>query len=251
MGLDVTFIGAFIAGLASFASPCILPIVPPYLCFLAGVSLDELTGEGSAAPGAGTRILASALAFVLGFSTIFIGIGAAASVLGQFISENFDLLRWIAGGLILIFGLHFLGVLRIGLFYRQAQIQVERRPTTLLGAYLVGLAFGFGWTPCAGPVLGTIVMIAGEQGTMLTGDENAALRGAALLAAYAAGIGLPFLAAAAFARPFISLMRRFRRHLGKVEKAMGAALVITGVLFITNGFTEIGLWMDSFMPRLG
>ena len=251
MEFDIGMAGAFAAGLASFASPCVLPIVPPYLCFLAGVSLDELTGEGEENRANGLRVVRVATAFVLGFATIFVALGAAASMAGQFISENYDTLRWIAGSLILLFGLHFLGIFRIALFYREARVEVDRRPTTLLGAYLVGLAFGFGWTPCVGPVLGTILMIAGEQGAMMTGREDAVWHGATLLGAYAAGMGLPFLIAALFAGPFIAMMRRFRRHMGVVEKVMGGALVITGLLFITNSINDIGFWMQQFMPAVG
>lgn len=243
MGFDVSWLGALGAGLLSFVSPCILPIVPPYLCFLAGVSLDELTGSGERAPGARRRIVLAALAFALGFGTVFVAMGATASAVGQVVSQYFDVLRWIAGGVILVLGLHFLGVFRIALLDRQAQVQVERRPATLFGAYLVGLAFAFGWTPCVGPVLAAILFTAGA--------EDSALRGATLLAAYAAGIGIPFVAAAALAGPFMRVMRRFRRHTGAVERVMGGALVLTGVLFLTNSVSVIAGWMLDYVPAMG
>jgi cytochrome c-type biogenesis protein len=241
---DIGYAGAALAGLASFASPCILPIVPPYLCFLAGVSLEELTGD-EARPGAGARrwIVLSAVAFALGFATVFVALGASASLVGQAISEYFDLLRWIAGGTILVFGLHFLGVLRLPFLYRQARVEVERRPAGLLGAYLVGLAFAFGWTPCVGPVLAAILFTAGAQET--------AGQGALLLGAYAFGIGVPFVAAAFFAGPCMALMRRARRWMGAVERGMGAALVVTGLLFITNSVNDIAAWMIDYVPVAG
>jgi cytochrome c-type biogenesis protein len=243
VGFDITYLGAMGAGLLSFVSPCILPIVPPYLCFLAGVSLETLTDKGDPAPGARRRIVLAALAFALGFGTVFVAMGATASTIGQTISQYFDVLRWIAGGVILVLGLHFLGIIRIPILYRQAQIQVERSPATLLGAYLVGLAFAFGWTPCVGPVLAAILFTAGAQET--------AWEGAALLGAYAVGIGIPFVAAAAFAGPFMTLMRRFRRHMGTVERVMGGALVVTGLLFITNSVSVIGGWMQTYVPAMG
>jgi cytochrome c-type biogenesis protein len=243
MGFDVTLLGAMGAGLLSFASPCILPIVPPYLCFLAGVSLEELTDDGRASPGARRRIVFSALAFALGFATVFVIMGATASTIGQALSRHFDILRWIAGGMILVLGLHFLGILRIPLLYRQARVEVERKPASLFGAYLVGLAFAFGWTPCVGPVLAAILFTAGAQET--------AAQGALLLGAYAVGIGAPFVLAAFFAGPFMGLMRKFRRHMGVVEKGMGVALVVTGLLFVTNSIVVISDWMIGFVPVAG
>jgi len=242
MGLDVTYWGAAVAGLLSFISPCILPIVPPYLCFLAGLSLEELTDDAAAA-GVRRRAVLAALAFALGFATVFVALGASASLVGQAVGRHFDTLRYIAGGIILILGLHFLGVFRIPLLLRQAQVSVNRRPATLAGAYLVGLAFAFGWTPCVGPVLAAILFTAGGQDT--------AAEGALLLAAYAAGIGAPFVLAAFFVNPFMRLMRRFRRHMGLVEKAMGGFLIVTGVMFITNAMPVIANWLLEYVPALG
>lgn len=246
MELTVSYGGAVLAGLASFFSPCVLPIVPAYLCFLAGVSLDELTDAGTgpkAAPGARRRIVVTALVFALGFATVFMLLGATASTLGQVVSRHFDTLRWIAGAVILVMGLHFLGVLRIPFLFRQARVEVERAPASLAGAYLVGLAFGFGWTPCVGPVLATILFIAGA--------EESAREGAMLLGAYALGMGAPFVLAAGFAGAFMGLMRRARRHLGTIERVMGGALVVTGVLFMTNAIPYIANWMIEFTPVQG
>lgn len=241
--LDVSFGGALLAGLISFVSPCVLPLVPPYLCFLAGVTLDQLqASDDRDAPT--VRVLASAAAFVLGFATVFVALGATASVIGQTIARHFDLLSIIAGVvIIIIMGLHFLGVFRIGLLYREARIHLDAKPPGLLGAYVVGLAFAFGWTPCVGPVLATILFVAGA--------EETALRGAGLLAVYSLGIGLPFLAAAAFARPFLGWMKRFRRYMGLVEKVMGGLLVVTGLLFATGQMATLSYWLLETFPALG
>ena len=243
MGFDITYWAAAMAGLLSFVSPCILPIVPPYLCFLAGISVDELTETGEANPGARRRVVFAALAFALGFATVFIALGASASFIGQGLTRHFDTLRYVAGAIILLLGLHFLGILRIPLLYRQVRVEVERRPATLIGAYVVGLAFAFGWTPCVGPVLAAILFTAGAQET--------AGGGALLLAAYSFGIGVPFVLAAFFAGPFMGLMRRFRHRMGLVEKVMGGFLVLTGVLFITNAMPVIAYWILEYMPLWG
>jgi cytochrome c-type biogenesis protein len=190
----------------------VLPLVPPYLCFLAGLSLDQLTGD-EIAPNAQARIFSSALAFVAGFTTIFVILGASASTSGQLLADHQDVLSVIAGSIIIIFGLHFLGAFKIPLLYREAKIQVASKPTGLLGAYLVGLAFAFGWTPCVGPALTAILIVVASQDTIASD--------AFLLTAYALGIGIPFLIAALFAKPFLRAMRRFSRYLGVVEKIMG------------------------------
>jgi cytochrome c-type biogenesis protein len=237
--LDVSVGAALLAGLLSFVSPCVLPIVPPYLAWLAGVSFDELRDE---APGAEQRrrVIVAAFAFVLGFATVFIALGATASVIGKTIAQYFDTLAIVAGILIIIMGLHFLGVFRIGMLYREARVQVDRKPAGPLGAYVIGLAFAFGWTPCVGPVLAAILFIAGSEGT--------ALRGAALLGAYSLGIGIPFLLAAIFASRFLGWAARFKKHMRKVEMAMGGLLVFTGILFITGQMSAISYWLLETFP---
>jgi cytochrome c-type biogenesis protein len=237
--LDVSLGGAFLAGLLSFVSPCVLPIVPPDLAWLAGVSFDELRAEGESAARR-RRVFFSAVAFVLGFTTVFVALGATASVLGKTIAQYFDVLSIIAGIIIIVMGLHFLGLFRIGLLYREARVQVARKPAGLVGAYVVGLAFAFGWTPCVGPVLAAILFVAGSSGT--------AARGALLLAAYSLGIGIPFLAAALFAGLFLGWAARFRRHMHKIEMAMGGLLVITGLLFITGQMSVISYWLLETFP---
>lgn len=242
-GLEVTYIGAVTAGLLSFLSPCILPLVPPYLCFLGGVSLDQLTGEGEAPPGAGKRVFLAALAFVLGFATVFVGLGATSSVVGRLLAEHLDVLAKVAGVVIALLGLHFLGVFRVPFLMREARFHIESRPAGLIGAYLIGLAFAFGWTPCVGPVLAAILLIA-------AGKESV-LYGASLLAAYAAGLGIPFLAAALAAGPFTRFMQRFRQHVRKVEVVLGVLLVLTGILFLTGMVSEIAYLILEAFPGLG
>jgi len=241
MAIDVTHGGALLAGLISFLSPCVLPLVPPYLCYLAGVSLDQLTGTADQAV-ARHRVMWSALAFVLGFTTVFVALGAAASAIGQLMRSYLDVLSVIAGVVIIVMGLHFLGVFRIGLLLRQARIEVRNHPAGPLGSYLVGLAFAFGWTPCIGPVLAAVLGVAGSEATVA--------RGAGLLAAYSLGMGLPFLAAGLFAGPFMRFLGRFRAHLGAVEKTMGGLLVATGVLFITGQMAVLAYWLLETFPAL-
>jgi len=253
MAIDVTLGGAVVAGLLSFVSPCVLPLVPPYLTFLAGVTLDELTGtEDIKAPR--LRVVGTALAFVVGFSAVFVSLGATASVFGRFITEllswqvsivglHINVLPVVTGLIIIGMGLHFLGVYQLALLNREARVHVQRRPAGPLGAFFVGVAFAFGWTPCIGPVLGTILFVAGT--------ENTALEGATLLGAYSIGMGIPFLAAALFAGPFMQLMKHFRRHMLTVERAMGALLVLTGILFITGQMTILSFWLLETFPGLG
>lgn len=239
--MGVTLGGAFLGGMLSFLSPCVLPLVPPYLCYIAGVSHEELAGQ--TARGSQRRVMGAALAFVIGFSLVFIAFGATASALGQMVVAYGQQLSLVAGGLIILFGLHFLGILRIPLLYRQWRAEAGSPRWGLAGALLMGMAFAFGWTPCVGPILASILFLAGAEGSIH--------EGMALLAVYAAGIGLPFLLAAGFAGAFIRAMTRFRRHLGLVEKASGLLLVATGILFMTGGMGEIAYWLLEALPALG
>jgi len=238
--LDVTVAGAFFAGLLSFVSPCVLPIVPPYLCFLTGLSFGQLSGEEAVPAGAERRVVLASIAFVLGFATVFVALGATASVVGQTVARHFDVLSVVAGAVIAILGLHFLGAFRIAPLFRDLRFTVERRPASALGAYVIGLAFAFGWTPCVGPVLAAVLFVAGSTGT--------ALQGAVLLAVYAAGIGLPFVLAAVFASRFLRWAARFRRHMATVERVMGGLLVVTGLLFMTGQMSAIANWMIETFP---
>ena len=240
MTSNVTILGTFVAGILSFASPCVLPLVPPYLAFIAGASLDEL--ESSGFDRARRRIFGSAMAFVAGFSTVFVTLGASASVFGQLIRSHMTTLSIVAGLAIVAMGLHFLGAFRIPLLYREARVHMERKPAGAVGAYVVGLAFGFGWTPCIGPVLAAILGVAASRDTVG--------QGAWLLAVYAAGLGVPFLVAAAFSQPFLRLMSRFRAHMGLVEKITGALLVATGIAFLTGGIERLSFWLIETFPAL-
>ena len=233
--------GALVAGMLSFLSPCVLPLVPPYLCFIGGMSIEQMTADDAPADLKLTRkILLSSVFFVFGFSTVFITLGATASVLGEWLADNLAILTQAAGVLIVVLGLHFMGILRIPLLYREARFQTTTRPAGLIGAYVVGLAFAFGWTPCVGPVLAAVLMVAGSEGSVV--------QGAGLLTVYSAGLGLPFIAAAIAMKPFMTVMGRFRRHLRKVEIAIGVLLVATGLLFITEQFSYIAYWLLETFP---
>jgi len=241
MHSDVTIIAALIAGLVSFLSPCVLPLVPPYLVYLAGTSLERLADGGPAPRARRETVLAAAL-FVLGFSTVFVSLGASASVVGSLIRAYSGPLAIIAGIAIIIMGLHFLGLTRIALLMREKRVEVSK-PVGLWGAYVMGLAFAFGWTPCIGPILAAILAVAASQQTVA--------RGAGLLAVYSLGLGIPFLIAAFAIGPFAAFLARFRKHLHRVEQAMGALLVLTGVAFLTGSINWMSIWLLETFPALG
>jgi cytochrome c-type biogenesis protein len=234
---EISYAGAAAAGALSFLSPCVLPLIPAYLCFLGGVGLEEVK------EGAGRRVIPAALAFVLGFSTVFVAMGATASALNRLITDNLSWLSLAAGTVIIVFGLHYMGVIRIGFLNYDRRVQVDARPTGLLGAFVLGLAFAFGWTPCVGPILATILMIAA--------GKDSVGEGVALLSAYAAGLGVPFLVAALAANPFMAFLVRFRRHMRIVETAIGGLLVTTGLLIMLGRVNEIGQWLMETVPALG
>lgn len=248
MNSEIPFLTTFLAGTISFLSPCVLPLVPPYFVYMTGISLEELSGDktsSAAQASEGTSVrrtaLTHSLLFVLGFGLVFTLLGAGASSIGQVLRANLDILAMLAGIVIIIMGLHFLGVFRIGLLFREARFRAGGSGKG--GSFLMGLAFAFGWTPCIGPVLGAILALA-------AGRESAA-EGAALLATYSAGLGIPFIIAAAFIGPFMGFLARFRRHLGTVEKIMGALLVVTGILFLTGGMQRFSFWLLETFPVLG
>lgn len=240
--MEVTYFGAALAGLLSFLSPCVLPLVPPYLCYLGGTSLEQLTDDDTVAPSVLTRVVAAALCFVLGFSTVFIALGAAATSLGQLLNEYLDPLAKIGGVVIIILGLHFLGIFKIPLLYREKRYHAETQPATLIGAYVIGLAFAFGWTPCIGPVLAAILAVAAGEDTVGQGVR--------LLTVYSMGLGIPFVLAAFAMRPFLRFMQGFRRHLATVEKVIGGLLVGTGVMFVTGSMGTIAYWLIEAFPGL-
>ena len=241
---DVTILGALVAGLLSFLSPCVLPIVPFYLSYLAGVGVGALQDDAPFPAGTQRRAVIASILFALGVATIFVALGATATAFGQIVREWFDVLRWLAAALIIAMGLHFLGVIRIALLYRQFGTDMgDTSNVSLVGAYVIGLAFAFGWTPCVGPVLAAILFMAGGQG--------AVSEGMALLLAYAVGMTAPFVLAAVFIKPFLRWMQNFRRHLSKIEKAMGVLLIIFGVLIATERINELANWLVLFWPQIG
>ncbi|NNE86646.1 MAG: cytochrome c biogenesis protein CcdA [Silicimonas sp.] len=238
---DIGTMGALVAGLLSFLSPCILPMVPFYLSYLAGVGMNQISAEANVTPAVRRRAFLSSLCFAAGIIAVFMALGATASMAGQLVREYFDILRWIAAAIIIAMGLHFLGVIRIGILYRQFRADAGNASNvTYIGAFVIGLAFAFGWTPCVGPVLAAILFTAAGQET--------AGQGAWLLFVYGVGMTLPFVAAALFIGPFMRWMSRFRRHLGLIEKLMGALLVLFGVLIATNSINIIANWMLEYIP---
>ncbi len=236
---DVSLPAAALAGLVSFLSPCVLPLAPPYLCFLAGTSVQELSDGGQSR--ARVDVMIGALLFVAGFSTVFVLLGATASVFGQALRTWSAELGFVAGLAIIVMGLHFLGLVRIGAMFREKRLEVQK-PAGLWSAYLMGLAFAFGWTPCIGPILAAILAVAGSEETVT--------KGALLLGVYSLGLGVPFLLAAAAMGPFMRFLVRFRAHMPKVEKVAGALLVLTGFAFITGGMQAMSFWLLETFPAL-
>jgi cytochrome c-type biogenesis protein len=236
---DVTLPAAVLAGLLSFLSPCVLPLVPPYLTFIAGTTVEEL-GEGGPRR-ARLDIALAALLFVLGFSTVFVAMGATASIFGQALRAHLGTLSWAAGLAIIAMGLHFLGVWRLAFLYREKRLHLEK-PVGLWGAYVMGLAFAFGWTPCIGPILAAILAVAGTEETLA--------RGAILLAAYSAGLGVPFLLAAFAIEPFLGFLARFKSRFVYVEKTVGVLLVLTGVGFLAGWVQDASFWLLETFPAL-
>ena len=241
MHSDVTILAALIAGLVSFLSPCVLPLVPPYLIYIAGTSLERLAGE-EPEPRVRRETVAAALLFVAGFSTVFVALGASASVIGSLIRAYSGPLAIVAGIIIIVMGLHFLGVTPIAWLNRQKRLEVVK-PVGLWGAYVIGLAFAFGWTPCIGPILAAILAVAASEQTVA--------RGAGLLAVYSLGLGIPFVIAAFAIEPFAAFLARFKTHLHRVEQAMGALLVLTGIAFLTGSINQLSVWLLDMFPGLG
>jgi cytochrome c-type biogenesis protein len=246
---NVTLLAAFGAGLLSFISPCVLPLIPGYLSYISGLSLDEMRGTTvvagggtvAVAPvGARRQVILSSLAFILGFSLVFVSLGAAASAIGQFLASKQALFNRIAGAVIIVFGLHTMGVLRIEWLYQERRVHTSRKPAGFFGAGLVGIAFAFGWTPCIGPILAGILALAGSQETVGQGVR--------LLAVYSLGLGVPFLATALMIDRFFGAMGRIRRHYHTIEIVSGALLVVIGVLIFTNRFTVIARWLTPYLP---
>jgi len=232
---EISYAGAALAGLLSFLSPCILPMVPFYLSYMAGLSVRELRDGDTIAPGARGRLVVQALAFAIGVTTIFVLLGLGATALGRSFAQWREPLSYVAAAVLIVFGLHFLGVFRIGFLYREARVDSSANPRTLAGAYLMGLAFGFGWTPCVGPALAAILMVASGMGDLW--------RGGLLLLVFGLSMTLPFVLVAFFAGPFLGWVARHRALMGHVEKAMGVMLILFGILIATNSVNRIADWM--------
>jgi cytochrome c-type biogenesis protein len=241
MNGNVPILTALIAGIISFLSPCVLPLVPPYLVFLAGTSLERLA-DAEPEPRVRRETVVAAALFVLGFSTVFVALGASASVIGSLMRAYSNSLSIIAGIAIIIMGLHFLGITQIALLHRQKRVEVAK-PVGLWGAYVMGLAFAFGWTPCIGPILAAILAVAASEQTVA--------KGAGLLAVYSLGLGIPFLIAAFAIEPFAAFLARFKNYLHRVEQAMGALLVLTGIAFLTGSINQMSVWLLETFPVLG
>lgn len=234
LGLSVVI--AMLAGLISFLSPCVLPIVPPYLAYMAGTSPGKMQGRFD------HRVVVAAVFFVMGLSTVFILLGLAASGLGQAFLQYQQYFGYVAGAVIILFGLHFLGLIRIPFLFKEARIDTGEVGGTPAGAYVLGLAFAFGWTPCIGPVLGSILAMAAQDGSFS--------KGIWMMGFYSIGLGVPFLLAAVFVRRFMAVMNRFKRHMALVEKLMGALLILVGILLLTGGFASFSFWLLETFPIL-
>ncbi len=239
MATDVTFPAAAVAGLLSFLSPCVLPLVPPYLTFIAGTTIEDVAYERVSR--ARRDIFLAAILFVLGFSTVFVALGATASVFGQVLRQHIGFLSILAGLAIILMGLHFLGLFKLSVLYREKRVEVEK-PLGLWGAYILGLAFAFGWTPCIGPILAAILAVAASEETVG--------RGAVLLAAYSFGLGIPFLLAAVALEPFIGFLNRFRSHFAIVERIVGVLLIATGIAFLSGSMQSLSYWLLRTFPGL-
>lgn len=249
---NVTLLAAFGAGLLSFISPCVLPLIPGYLSYVSGLSVDEMRGGPAAAglpggaavavaaPVARRRVVVASLAFILGFSIVFISLGASASAVGQFLMSRLSMVEKIAGAIIVVFGLHTMGVLRIEWLYQEKRVQTSKRPVGIIGAGLVGMAFAFGWTPCLGPILAGILAVAAAQDSVADGVR--------LLSAYSLGLGVPFLATALAIDKFFAAFAKIRHHYHTIEIVSGALLVVIGVLIFTNRFTIIAQWLTPYLP---
>lgn len=227
----ITFPAAFIAGLLSFLSPCVLPLIPAYFSFITGLSVEEMTTDTK---GIRQKVILSTLAYVAGFSFIFILFGASASFLGGFASQYSWVIRYLGGGIVLIFGLHLLGIINIRGFQFEKRFHVKKKPVHLLGTFVIGMAFGAGWTPCIGPMLGSILIVAGNQETIL--------KGVWLLAVYSAGLALPFILISIFINSMLGFMKRATRLIGIINKVAGVLLIGIGLLLIFDQFKLLTLF---------
>jgi cytochrome c-type biogenesis protein len=239
MDQNVTLLAAFAAGFLSFVSPCVLPLIPGYISFVSGVSLEEMRGD-SQARATRSQVFLTSLAFVLGFSIVFVALGATATALGKFMLAQLPLLSKVAGIILIIFGLHTMGVFRLAFLDTEKRMHAQRKPAGPLGAMLVGVAFAFGWTPCIGPILGGILAIAGSK--------NSISEGVTLLAVYSLGLGIPFLLTSLAINQFFSATKRIRRYYHAIELTSGVLLVAIGLLIFTGQLTLIVRYLQPYLP---
>jgi cytochrome c-type biogenesis protein len=237
-GLLPAMLVALAAGVLSFLSPCVLPIVPPYLAYMGGISMGEMQSDRDAQ----RRVMLPALFFVLGLSTVFLFLGFAASAFGAFFLQHADWFNTLAGVIVMVFGAHFVGVYRIGFLDRDMRMDAGDRGGSAFGAYVLGLAFAFGWTPCIGPQLGAILSLAAGEASLV--------RGTTLLAVYAIGLGIPFLLVAAFFPRLTGVMGWMKRHMERIERVMGLMLWTIGLLMLTGGFSQFSYWLLETFPGL-
>lgn len=237
---DVSIPAALAAGVISFLSPCVLPLVPPYLIYLTGATIEHVANDEEQTASK-RAVMLSALIFVLGFSTVFVALGASASLIGGLIRAWSAQLSIIAGIAIILMGLHFLGLTRIGFLMREGRLPIPE-PVGLWGAYVMGLAFAFGWTPCIGPILAAILSVAASETTVT--------KGAGLLAVYSAGLGIPFLVAAFMVEQFSSVLARMKKHLATVERTMGVLMILVGIGFLTGAVSDVSIWLLETFPAL-
>jgi cytochrome c-type biogenesis protein len=230
---------AFSAGLFSFLSPCVLPLFPSYLSFITGMTVERLSGEVTA--GARGRVLVHSLAFIAGFTAVFVSLGVSVSAASQFLLDYRDWIRIGGGILIIIFGLYIAGILRVGLFGRTAQLQVQQKPAGLIGSFAVGLTFAIGWTPCVGPILGSILTLASNDKTVAQGTS--------LLLAYSAGLGIPFILFSLALGSFLRFFKRYRPLLPVVERVAGLLLIAVGILVVSNYYIVLNSWALSLTPE--
>jgi len=230
---------ALVAGIISFLSPCVLPIVPPYLAYMSGVSLSDMSSEAAAR----RRATIAALFFVMGLSTVFLILGFTASAFGAFFLQNQILFSQISGVVVIIFGIHFLGIFRIPFLDTEARMDAGDKGGSSFGAYVLGLAFAFGWTPCIGPQLGAILSLAASEASVT--------RGTVLLGVYALGLGIPFLLAAMFMTRAMGVMNHLKRHMKTIERVMGVLLLVVGIAMLTGAFSTFSFWLLESFPALG
>jgi cytochrome c-type biogenesis protein len=241
MGDSVSLLTAFAGGLASFVSPCVLPIVPGYLSFISGVNVAEFKATEAPA-GLIRRVAIMSCVFVLGFSTVFVTLGAAATLIGYTLQQHKRELGMIGGVVVIVLGLHTAGIIKIPWLLYEKRAEMRQRPVGLFGAYLVGLAFGFGWTPCIGPILGAILLYASQQETVA--------QGVVLLSSYSAGLGVPFIVSALAINRFFRASSQLKRHMHAVEVVSGVLLVGVGVLLLTDRLTLLAQWFSRVFPAL-